>query len=588
MNDEYNARPRSLLATAAITTLGLAVIALFVPAMRHWREVPPPAPAPLRGQWSAPEGLQAGAGSDFPFGLALARDGRRLAFPATRDGHVQIYLQDLQTGTTTALPGTDGGVLPFWSPDGRHLGFAVAGSLKSLDTETLAITDLLSIEAARGATWNSAGTLVAATSGEGALVVRDADGSTRPLTQLDRQSGELAHLFPSFLPDGRHVIYFVRADTPSRQGLWMTALDDEQPAERLTGSAAHGFVVGGHLVSANDGALVAQAIDAEGRRLHGPVTVLGVSVGTSAAGQLLATATDEVVIYSPPVVLARELVWLSAAGERLGSVGSPADTWAARVAPDGRRVLATFMDPLLRTLDVVLFDGANLTPTRVSLSIDADDTPVWSPDGLRVAWVQAGRAVMVRGAGAVLPAETLVRFAEPVRVASWTPDGTSLIVSRTMGATRDDLWLVPVRGGEARPLVETPFADVQGVVSPDGRWLAYVSDESGRFEVYVEPFRDRSPGSVTRERVTNGGGSDPRWSREGRELFFRRESAIHVATPALGRGQNAVAATSILVDTRTDLRTFDVAPDGRRFLVNLPASQGPAPAATLVINWPRP
>lgn len=588
MNDEYNARPRGPLTAAVIATLGLAVVILSIPAMRHWREVPPPPPAPLRGQWSAPAGLEAGAGSDFPFGLTLAHDGRRLAFPATRDGHVQIYLQDLQTGTTTALPGTEGGVLPFWSPDGRHLGFASAGTLKSLDTETLAVTDLLSIEAARGAARNSAGDVVAATGNEGALVVRHADGSMRPLTELDRQAGELAHLFPSFLPDGRHVIYLVRAEAPSRQGLWMTALDEDGPPERVTGSAAHGFVVGHHLVFANDGALVAQAIDVEERRLRGPVTVLGVSVGASAAGQLLATVVDDVVLYSPPIALTRELVWLSAAGERLGTVGSPADTWAVRIAPDGRRALATFLDPLLRTLDVVMFDGANLTPTRVSLSIDADDTPVWSPDGLRVAWVQTGRTVMVRGAGAVLPAETLIRFAEPVRVASWTPDGTHLIVSRTMGATRDDLWLVPVSGGDARPLVETPFADAQGIVSPDGRWLAYTSDESGRFEVYVEPFRDRSPGSVTRERVTNGGGSDPRWSRDGRELFFRRGSAIHVATPALGRGQNAVAATSMVVDTRTDLRTFDVAPDGRRFLVNVPAAAGPAPAATLIVNWPRP
>jgi Tol biopolymer transport system component len=235
-----------------------------------------------------------------------------------------------------------------------------------------------------------------------------------------------------------------------------------------------------------------------------------------------------------------------------------------------------------------MFDGTGPVPMRVSLSIDADDTPVWSPDGRRVAWVQAGRAVMVRGAGAVLPAETLVRFTEPVRVASWTPDGSALVVSRSMAATRDDLWLVPVRGGEPRPLVETPFADVQGVVSPDGRWLAYASDESGVQEVYVEPVRDRSPEPGPRERVTSGGGSDPRWSRSGRDLFFRRGSAIHAATQALGRGQDAMAATSMVVDTESDLRSFDVSPDGRRFLVNVPAGPGLPWVATLVVHWPRP
>jgi Tol biopolymer transport system component len=246
------------------------------------------------------------------------------------------------------------------------------------------------------------------------------------------------------------------------------------------------------------------------------------------------------------------------------------------------------LEPLLRTLDVVLFDGSSVMPTRVSLSIDTDETPVWSPDGLRVGWVSAGHAVTVRGAGAVLPAETIARFEEAVRVSDWMPDGRGLIATRTMPETREDLWLVPTEGhGEPRPLIATPFADVQGTVSPDGRWMAYASDESGQFDIYVERIEDRSPGPGTRERVSSGGGSDPRWSRNGQELFFRRGSQIHAATPALGRGPNALAATSMLFDTKVGLRTFDVAPDGRRFLVNLPASPASAGPATVIVNWPR-
>jgi Tol biopolymer transport system component len=157
-----------------------------------------------------------------------------------------------------------------------------------------------------------------------------------------------------------------------------------------------------------------------------------------------------------------------------------------------------------------------------------------------------------------------------------------------MPGTREDLWLVPVRGGgQPRPLVSTPFADVQGVVSPDGRHVAYASDESGRFEVYVEAVMDRSPGPATRERVSSGGGSDPRWSRDGQELFFRRESEIHVAVPASGRGQNAVATTSIVFRTEVAARSFDVAPDGRRFLLTLPAA-APPPPATLILYWHQP
>jgi len=247
-------------------------------------------------------------------------------------------------------------------------------------------------------------------------------------------------------------------------------------------------------------------------------------------------------------------------------------------------VLATVLDPLLRTLDVVVFDGLSLMPSRVSLSIDVDDTPVWSPDGLRVSWVSAGHTVMVRGAGAMLPAETVHRFDEPVQVTDWTPDGRSLVIARRMRDTREDLWLVPTGGGEPRSLVATPFADVQGVLSPDGRWVAYASDESGRFDVYVDRALDRSPGRGTRERVTSGGGSDPRWSRDGRSLFFRRGSEIHVATPALGSGPNGAPTTSMITKTLADVRSFDVTPAGDRFLLNLPVATAPSPAI-LVVHW---
>jgi Tol biopolymer transport system component len=321
--------------------------------------------------------------------------------------------------------------------------------------------------------------------------------------------------------------------------------------------------------------------------LIGRAQVLGVRVGQSALGQLLAAAAADTLVFSEPIATEHELAWYSRDGERLSRVGSPADFWSARIGPDGRRVAATLLDPLLRTLDVVSFDGRSLMPSRISLSIDADEWPAWSPDGLRVAWVQAGHAVMVRGAGAVLPADTIARFDEYVRVTDWTPEGTSVLVSRASADTREDLWLVPLRKGDApRQAIATPFADVQGAISPDGRWIAYASDEPGQFEVYVEALRDRSPEPATRERVSSGGGSDPRWSRTGQELFFRRGSEIHVATPAIGRGQNAVAATSMLFKTERPLKSFDVAPDGR-FLLLVPVTT-PAPAATLVIHWDQP
>lgn len=588
MSDEYRSGPsgRWLAWVALVMAVMLAVVA--VPALRHMRETPPPPPAPVRASWTAPLDVQPGSGPDFPFGLAIAPDGRLVVFPGTREGRVQLWLQDLRTGANTPLPGTDAATLPFWAPDGSRVGFFAAGAIRAFTLEGATVEELASAESPRGATWNARGDIVFADAAEGGLTIRTADGATRALTTPDATAGELAHAFPVFLPGGEHLVFFVRtrAEAQAREGVWLTSLAEPSRRVRLVGTASHGMVVAGRLIYSNDGALVTQELDLDERRLSGRATVLGVSVGQTPLGQLLAAAAGDILIYSPPVSSLRQLAWVTRDGEPAGTLGSPGDLWSVRIAPDGRRVLTTVLEPLLRTLDVVQYDGTSLVPARVSLSIDADESPAWSPDGRRVAWISAGRALTVRGAGAVLPAETVRRFDEPARVTDWTPDGTAVVVSRTMAATREDLWIVPVRGeGEPRAVVETPFADVQGVISPDGRWIAYTSDESGQFEVYVEALRDRSPGPGTRERVTSRGGSDPRWSRDSREVFFRRGSAIHAATPALGRGLNAAAATSMLFDTSADLRTFDMTPDGRRFLLNLPAAPAAAPPATLLVNW---
>jgi len=592
VSDEYSPQPSSRrwvgrAAALAIAVLTAALVLVAGPAWQHLREVTPPPPATVRATWTVPSELAIGAGPDFPFGLAISPDGRRVAFPAARDGHVQLWLQDLGTGATTPLPGTEGAALPFWAPAADRLGFFAGASLREFDVETAAITEVVKIDSPRGATWNARGDLVVrATEGDG-LTLRSVDGSVRTLTTVDRQAGERDHAYPMFLSDGQHVVYYVQAESAARSGVWLTSLGGMSAPARLAGSAAHAIPAGGWLLLSIDGALVGQEVSPEESRLVGRAVLLSPNVGHGPLGQLLATASGDVLIYAPPTSSLRELVWMTRDGVRQDAVGAPADTWRVRIARDGRRVLATVLDPLLRTLDVVLFDGGSPTPSRISLSIDADDTPVWSPDGLRVAWVSAGRAVMVRGAGAMLPEETVRRFDEPAQVTDWTPDGTSLVVSRRMADTREDLWLVPVRGGgEPRPLVTTPFADLQGVVSPDGRWVAYVSDESGRLDIYVEPMpgRGRAPGS--RERVTGGGGSEPRWSRDGRQLFFRRGSEIHVATPALGRGQNGTAASSMLFRTLAEVRSFDVAPGGDRFLLNLPVAVAPSPAS-IVVHWPR-
>ena len=293
-------------------------------------------------------------------------------------------------------------------------------------------------------------------------------------------------------------------------------------------------------------------------------------VGRGPLGQIFATASNDVLIYGAPGTALRELRWVSRDGETIGRASEPVDAWDLRIAPDGRRVAITEVDPQLRTLDVFIREGSQPVGTRLSLSTDIDESGVWSPDGLRIAWAGRRRHVMIRGAGAVLPEQTIASFDSPVQVWDWSRDGRSLLIGRTHADTRDDLWIQPpTEGAAAQPYVTTAFNQTFGVFSPDGRWVAYASDESGKFDIYIDSFP--KPGS----RTSRHHGRRHRAAMESRryELYFRRGAEIHVGGAGAGNsGALEVSAMNRLFDAGAAVRSYDVSPDGRRFLINLPAS----------------
>lgn len=281
--------------------------------------------------------------------------------------------------------------------------------------------------------------------------------------------------------------------------------------------------------------------------------------------------------------------------------------WQVRISPTAPEVATARVDPQLRTLDVWLYHDRAPVPRRVSPSINVDDTPIWSPDGSRIAWVTARTTLMIRSAafaeaaaaptpsGATssavsrsLPARgqadadvTVRQFARPVRASDWSADGRAIILTEVQADGRGDIIVTRVRGdNEPVAYLRTPFHESGGVLSPDGRWMAYESDESGTSDVYV----DRFPTPGTRARLTLGGGSEPRWSRDGTQIFFRRGHEIHAVT--LTRTGDAVTAASSakLLDAGADIRSFDVTSDGQRFLVNVPASVEENHPLTVLVN----
>jgi len=547
--------------------------------MRGRPPEPAPPPPSLRAAWSPGAEVEPGAGSDYLFGLALASDGRRLVFPAAKAGVVTLWLHDLRTGETRALPGTDQGVAPFWSADGSRIGFFAGGQLKVLDLNAGTVSTLAGAASPRGATWNAAGDIVFAPAANGALMKRAVDGSIAAWTTLNTAGGETAHVWPSF-HDGRHVVFLVTASDSSRAGIWIAPIDAPESRRRLIAADAQPIVTGGSLLFLNDQTLMAQPLDRD--TLNGRSTPVGLRVGRGPLGQVFATASRDVLIYGAPGTNLRELRWVSPNGDTVGRASEPVDAWDLRIAPDGRRVAITEVDPQLRTLDVFIREGSQPVATRLSLSTDSDESGVWSPDGLRIAWAGRRRHVMIRGAGAVLPEQTIASFDPPVQVWDWSRDGRSLLIGRTHADTRDDLWIQPpTEGAVAQPYVTTAFNQTFAAFSPDGRWVAYASDESGKFDVYIDSF----PKPGARIRVTTAGGTEPRWSRDGTEVYFRRGSEIHAA--ALTRSGNAleVGAINRLFDAGAAVRSYDVSPDGRRFLINLPASSSTLAPITIVHHW---
>ena len=305
----------------------------------------------------------------------------------------------------------------------------------------------------------------------------------------------------------------------------------------------------------------------------GRAAVVGLQAGRGPLGQLFATASDDVLIYGAPGTTLRELRWLKRDGTPAGSTSEPIDAWDLRIAPDGKRIVVTEIDRQLRTLDVFIRTGSQPAPARLSLSTDVDESGVWSPDGLRIAWAGQRRKVMLRGAGAVLPEQTIATFDHAVQVWDWSRDGRSLLIGRKSNDTGDDLWIQPpVEGAAAQPYTTAPFDQAYGAFSPDGRSIAYASNESGQFDIYVDSF----PKPGARVRVTTAGGTEPRWSNDGRELLLqaRLGDSCGSLRQRIARSNRSLSCSI----SRTTIRSFDVSRDGR-FLVNVAGSQPTSRAA---------
>jgi Tol biopolymer transport system component len=561
---------------------------MAIPALRHLSEAPP---RETRVDIVTPA-------TEQPTNFALSPDGRQIVFVASGDGASRLWLRSLSTTTAQPLAGTERAAHPFWSPDSRSIGFYAAGELKRLDLGGGSPQTLAPAAVGRGGSWSANGVILFAPDSASPLMrVAAGGGNAVVVTTLGPQ--QRSHRFPQFLPDGHRYLYYVQG-IPDTAGIYLGALDGSAPM-RLTPADSNGlYLPSGWLLWVRAGTLVAQRLDLTKSTLTGETVTLaeGVDVEESNNYGAVAVAAAGLVAYRTAGSGGqRQLTWFDRAGTARGTLGDPDGTLnIPRVSPDGRRVVV--MRRIQGNTDLWLLDGARTT--RFTFD-PADGFPVWSPDGRRIVFASTRSGAwylyqkLTNGTGV----EERLLGPDQIKIpVSWSPDGRILMYLINNAQTKTDLWVLPM-AGEHSPsaFLQTPFREALAVFSPDGRWVTYQSDESGRNEIYIRPFvapgaADKSAGGQWQ--VSTQGGIAPMWRPDGKELYYLNPAGEMMAAPITvsGTGLQPGAPVKLFpthiygggTDSQIIGRQFDVAPDGR-FLINTVVGSTTSVPITLLMNW---
>jgi Tol biopolymer transport system component len=540
--------------------------------------------------------------SDVTGTLALAPDGRTLAFVALdSESTAHLWLRRLDDTTPHMLAGTEHAAYPFWSPDGRSLGFFAESGLKRIDLAGGAPRTLAPAADPRGGTWNTAGVIVFAPNpGDGLFKVPAQGGTVERVTTLDTRRQEISHRWPTFLPDGTHVLFMNRTPQQLDERLALSVVAIEGPEagkpRTLTASDSPGAYVDGRLYFARGLTLFSQPFDVRRLELTGEMTptIEHVWSDVNMDGLYAVSMVSGVSAYRDSETADSQFAWFDRTGKMLGPVG-PAGAADPELSPDGRFLSYDMSDrtsPGATSTGLWMLDLERGARTRLSGSSRVDTIATWSPDGRRIIF-SSDRAGSVdlyeRSLGQTTERELLKsnlwKYPE-----SWSPDGRHLLFTQLDPQSRTDLWILPLDGSKPTPFVKTNADEIVGRFSPDGRWVAYASNDSGRLEVYVRTF----PLSDARWQVSVNGGSNPMWRADGRELFYLALDNRMMSATVTTKGAAFEAAVPVeLFKVRVARssaavvggdRFYAVTGRGDRFIVNQWKSDVRASAITVVVN----
>jgi DNA-binding winged helix-turn-helix (wHTH) protein/Tol biopolymer transport system component len=562
----------------ALVSAAVVIVAIrtFAPATGSPGTLPS-----LRFTMSAPRGASLASG-----GL-ISPDGRHVAFLAVDDetAETRLWVRTLDTNEPRALAGTDGASAPFWSPDSRSLGFFADGRLKRIALDGSVAQSIAALPRFSAGSWGANDVILFTIPRSGLLSLASSGGDVTPVTTLDPTAREVAHELPQFLPDGQHFLYYIESVDADRTGTYLGRLGTDEKTRVCEGPAI--YAEPGYLLIVRDGELLAESFDpAEPGRSGAPRPIasnLSPFYAWAAAG--LSASNNGILTFEVSSAKQR-LIWFDRGGRQLQSTEAPAGIRNVTWSPGGRELFASDA----RHTGLWRIDVERNGVTRV-----ASDgmRPSISPDGKRIAFTSDRRTgvadVYLRPVlGGEGRDELLLSSPENKMVSSWSPDGRYLVFSSKSAHVNWDLWLLPRFGdGKPVPFLRTAASEVQGEVSPDGRWIAYTSDESGRWEVYVQSFPE--PGM--KQIVSIGGGTEPHWRRNGGELYYlapnRAVTAVAItlgSTLTIGRPMPLFRAP-LQPRPTVELNWYLADADGERSLVNA-VDGNDEELVTVQANWP--
>ena len=598
----------------------LSIITIITTAIVAWRMSRPRtiAPDPVQFTIAPPQktvfGGPAAGGTGRAAQLAISPDGRSIVFVAGAQAAFQIWLRPLASGEARPIEGTEGGTFPFWSPDSQFVAFFAGGKLKKVAIAGGPPSELTTATSGRGGSWSRDNVIVFdRATGSGLFRVSGGGGVATAVTAL--ADGEDAHRWPYFLPDGRHFFYtaVTGACCPSAKPgtIKIGSLDQNEPVVPLLQADSSATYASNHVLFAPDQTqtLMAQAFDPDRRQLAGDAVPVTAHVSMEGSRYVSASVSENgTLVYAsggslnPP-----QLTWFDRAGKPLGTLGEGGVDANPSLSPDELQVAVALRRASPENLDIWTIDAApNLPsrPSRVTTDAQPEGWPVWSPKGTAIVFGIAARGLGGLPEKARLVLQTLANGAKETLLEAvgtpsrpcgarqcvlaptdWSADGRFVLY--TFGGTfpaTSDIWALPLFGERKPfPVAQTEFSESQGTFSPDGRWIAYTTDETGQPNVYVQPFL----GAGGKHRISLNGGRNPHWRANSRELFYLDAAGTMTAVPIdLTASSPAGLPTTLFPAEAVSINNmYAVTKDGQRFLVNRWSNAATTAPLTVIVNW---